>query len=120
MSRRMHGSRLVLFLVTIVALTFTVGHAPLFPQQMASGVPPRFSPEQPALPDAQLWNRARGASPDTATDGAASFIIGLKAPEQRRGVWQDAVLIEPRQRRIAESSVLSVAGVRLLSREEAL
>lgn len=120
MSRRMHGSRLVLFLVTIVALTFTVGHAPLFPQQMASGVPPRFSPEQPALPDAQLWNRARGASPDTATDGAASFIIGLKAPEQRRGVWQDAVLVEPRQRRIAESSVLSVAGVRLLSREEAL
>ena len=45
MSRRMHGRRLVLFLVTIVALTFTVGHAPPFPQQMASGVPPRFSPD---------------------------------------------------------------------------
>jgi serine protease len=98
--------------LSLVILLLGGGSTVVAPEPSPGRVPPR----QSLVSEAQSWQDARKAAPD----GSASFVVGLKAPGARRGVWRDAVLVPPGERRLAESRVLGIPGVRLVSREDGL
>lgn len=82
-------------------------------------VPPRDRPGVRPLSDAQLWKRAF-APAAAAHDGAASFVVGLKARGENRGIWRDRVLIDRVERRRAERRLVATPGVLGLRRDAAL
>lgn len=77
--------------------------------QHENAVPPRaLDAPSVRLPDAELWSQI--------VESKGMAIVGLKAPDQRRGAWKDQILVNGEQMKQAEKEVLGGSGVTLLSR----
>jgi subtilisin family serine protease len=98
----------------------------------ACGVPrgpasPRTEADVPARPaitesDAELWKHAQTSEGQvTGTRSTtADFVVGLKRPGSRRGVWQARILIDPQRLAEAKRLVLSRTGAQVLYEDSTL
>jgi serine protease len=83
-------------------------NGPIAPDGTDTDREPTFA----ALPNPDLWSRI------VKSGGIA--LIGLKAPQQIRGVWHNRILLDTSRWEVAKRAVTSISGVTLIAADDVL